>query len=422
MEGIHTLKDLVNPEDWLAKVDLKDAYFAIPIHQSHHQYLSFRFQGKCYQFKCLPFVPVISSLGYQDPEASTGSPSGDRGTTDSVHRRHPHSGGVQRVSEESCRGSSLPPAMPGFQNKSVLEPAQVMEFLGLTVDTVQMELRLPLEKIEDSCGVTGNDEGRACLRQRPSSSGGEDECNISGDSTSPTIFPPSTDGTVKYIKQPFPVLRGSGLPHPGMQGGIDVVGHPHDKLEWEVPPQEGSGHDNRLRCIPDRMGCNMSEPADRRSMVTDREQQAHKLPGAAGCDISSPDIPERQNQDVSTPPGGQHHSSGIHQQPGRNGLQGIGRPSKEPVDVVPRKEYPHHSPTPSRCSEYDSRCGVSGYDRSVRLATESSPVQQDCQPIWSHRSGHVCLTSDHSVPSLLQLAARSLCSGHRCLRTELVSD
>ena len=42
--------------------------------------------------------------------------------------------------------------------------------------------------------------------------------------------------------------------------GIDVVGHPHDKLEWEVPPQEGSGSNNRLRCIPDRMGCDMSEP------------------------------------------------------------------------------------------------------------------------------------------------------------------
>ena len=36
--------------------------------------------------------------------------------TDSVHRRHPHFGGVQRVSEESCRWSSLP-AMSGFQNK-----------------------------------------------------------------------------------------------------------------------------------------------------------------------------------------------------------------------------------------------------------------------------------------------------------------
>ena len=30
MEGIHTLKDLASLEDWLAKVDLKDVYFAIP--------------------------------------------------------------------------------------------------------------------------------------------------------------------------------------------------------------------------------------------------------------------------------------------------------------------------------------------------------------------------------------------------------
>ena len=55
MEGIHTLRDLVNPEDRLAKVHLKDAYFAIPIHQSHHQYLRFYHQEKCYQFQCLPF-------------------------------------------------------------------------------------------------------------------------------------------------------------------------------------------------------------------------------------------------------------------------------------------------------------------------------------------------------------------------------
>ncbi len=34
MEGLQTLKNLIKPGDWLAKVDLKDAYFTIPISRS----------------------------------------------------------------------------------------------------------------------------------------------------------------------------------------------------------------------------------------------------------------------------------------------------------------------------------------------------------------------------------------------------
>ena len=55
MELVHILKDIIKPGDWLAKVDLKDAFLTIPIHNTHRKNLRFNFQGKIYQFNCLPF-------------------------------------------------------------------------------------------------------------------------------------------------------------------------------------------------------------------------------------------------------------------------------------------------------------------------------------------------------------------------------
>ena len=55
MEGLHTVKGLLRQHDWMAKVDLKDAFFMVPIAPQHRNQLLFRLEGRAYQFNCLPF-------------------------------------------------------------------------------------------------------------------------------------------------------------------------------------------------------------------------------------------------------------------------------------------------------------------------------------------------------------------------------
>ena len=110
MEGIHTLKTLLQPGDWLAKVDLKNAYFSILIHPDHRKYLSFQLgQNKAYQFTCLPFGLDISTLGlYQDPQACC-SPRTRAGDASNIsHRRHSPDGGVQGETMSSSSGPCVP--------------------------------------------------------------------------------------------------------------------------------------------------------------------------------------------------------------------------------------------------------------------------------------------------------------------------
>ena len=55
MEGLHLLPDLLQPGDWMVKLDLKDAYLQVLIHQEHQPLLTLQWKENFYMFKCLPF-------------------------------------------------------------------------------------------------------------------------------------------------------------------------------------------------------------------------------------------------------------------------------------------------------------------------------------------------------------------------------
>ncbi|CAK1603085.1 unnamed protein product [Parnassius mnemosyne] len=55
LEDYRTVTKLINKDDYLATIDIKDAYYMISIRLDHRKYLRFYFNDKLYQFNVLPF-------------------------------------------------------------------------------------------------------------------------------------------------------------------------------------------------------------------------------------------------------------------------------------------------------------------------------------------------------------------------------
>lgn len=55
MEDIRTAAKLISKDCFMTTMDLQEAYFLVPIHNSSKKYLRFRFQGSIFEFQCLPF-------------------------------------------------------------------------------------------------------------------------------------------------------------------------------------------------------------------------------------------------------------------------------------------------------------------------------------------------------------------------------
>ena len=54
METIKSVVNLVTPNCYMTKIDIKDAYYSISILPEHQKFLKFSLQGKLYKFTCLP--------------------------------------------------------------------------------------------------------------------------------------------------------------------------------------------------------------------------------------------------------------------------------------------------------------------------------------------------------------------------------
>ena len=56
MKIVQSIITIMHSHQWMASVDVKDAYFHIQVVTVHTQFIRFSWQGTRYQFKILPFI------------------------------------------------------------------------------------------------------------------------------------------------------------------------------------------------------------------------------------------------------------------------------------------------------------------------------------------------------------------------------
>ena len=151
MDTFESSLKLIKPGCFMASVDLRHAYYSIPIAKEHQVKLRFEKSGKVYQFVCLPngiscaprlftklMKPVYAALrqlghtnsGYIDDSLLVSDTFVEckKNVTDTV----------QVMTDV------------GFQihdKKSVLIPTQNISFLGNNIDSVEMTVSLPESKV-----------------------------------------------------------------------------------------------------------------------------------------------------------------------------------------------------------------------------------------------------------------------------------
>lgn len=151
MEGLHTARSLLRQGDYMMKLDLKDAYYAVPIHQESRKYLRFQFEGTTFEFRCLPFglslAPRVFTRILRPIVAKLRS-EGIRTVIyldDLLLIHHQKDALIEIFHYVRRLLSSL-----GFivkLEKCSPAPTHRLVFLGAVLDTTQMSIALPEEQI-----------------------------------------------------------------------------------------------------------------------------------------------------------------------------------------------------------------------------------------------------------------------------------
>ncbi len=151
MLTMRTIMSQVQEGDWFVTIDLKDAYFHIQVVQRHRRFLRFAFGGKAYQYKVLPFGLALAPRTFTKCMDAALAPLRLQGIRVLNYLDDwlilAHSRELVSRHRDIVLGHIHSLGLRMNAKKSVLLPSQWTVFLGVRLDSVQMQARLAPARI-----------------------------------------------------------------------------------------------------------------------------------------------------------------------------------------------------------------------------------------------------------------------------------
>lgn len=150
MEDHRTAARLVPKGGYMANIDLKEAYFLLPISIEHRKYLRFIFEGNCFEFNAMPYGLSAAPRVFTKLMKEVINYLRNKGQRSEIY-----------LDDIFCIGDTYTECQTnvtktiellnclGFvinYEKSNLEPRQICKFLGFIYNTINMSLSLPATK------------------------------------------------------------------------------------------------------------------------------------------------------------------------------------------------------------------------------------------------------------------------------------
>ena len=208
---------------------------------------------------------------HQDHEASGSQAQRARNTVGNLPGRH-----IGHSQQPADHTSTLIYTLEnlGFivhPEKSMTQPTQRVEFLGMIIDSRSMELQFPGQKIKSI-----RSDARKSLNERNIPTHRKNDVSRTSDSPCPTVLPDPPERCVLGASKKQSELQYSVLHFSKELRGASMVDRSPDRVEWEES-HEGTDprHDDRIG----RMGSNVRWSGHRWPMEYTGKTMAYQLLG-----------------------------------------------------------------------------------------------------------------------------------------------